>query len=262
MNKFFSIVRMEILSALEFRTDVIIFALSGIARPLIFLFIWVAAVNSGAKTPLTKEEFVVYYLLVMVIGFFVSAWSAPFVSAKIRYGNLSTFLLKPFLYLYQDLGMNLGEKTIKLVYLLPVFLFIWFLFQLKLPSLNFFGWVAFALGVLLAFGISYLVNICIGLSAFWIQESRQVEDFIDLLSYVFSGYVFPLALLSASVQKIGTYLPFRYMLSFPLEIYLQKLTVAEMIFGLGMQVFWFGIAVLTYHQFWTKGLKKYSAVGA
>ncbi len=262
MRQFLYIVRLAMLDALEFRMDILLYSLSGLARPLIFLAIWLAALSSGAKTTFTKEEFIAYYLLVMVLGAWVSAWTAPFLSSKIRYGRLSPYLLRPFSYLLFDLGNNIGEKIFKLAYSLAIALALGIIFKVQPPVLTPLELGAIGISLITALFLNYLTDFCIGLVAFWTSEVRSLVDFLDLFIFIFSGLLFPLALLPSQIQNIAGYLPFRYIMSFPIEIYLHKLTSAEIIFGLAMELFWLMAIILLYKFMWRKGLKVYSAIGA
>ena len=57
-------------------------------------------------------------------------------------------------------------------------------------------------------------------------------------------------------------LPFRYMLSFPIEILMGRLSLGEIGRGLAIQMAWAGVFWLGYRLLWQRGLRRYGAVGA
>jgi ABC-2 type transport system permease protein len=57
-------------------------------------------------------------------------------------------------------------------------------------------------------------------------------------------------------------LPFRWMLGFPVELLLGRLTPTEAVVGLGVQVLWVALAYVLMRLVWRAGIRLYSAVGA
>lgn len=262
MNKLFTVIKMALADALIYRVDILIFMLSDIARPFVFLFLWLAAISSGARPPLSQEEFVQYYLLAMIIGAFTMVWSGPFISSRIRSGRISPSIIRPFNYVFFDLGNNIGEKVLKFIYLIPVLLLLSFVFKPKPSIIDFQTVPFFVVSLINAFLINYLMDVCLGFMAFWTDESVSIRDANDLVKYVLSGWLFPLSVLPLIIQQISTLLPYRYTLSFPIEILMGKLSLNELIFGTVISTFWSICIVLITKMIWQKGLRKYSAAGA
>jgi ABC-2 type transport system permease protein len=71
-----------------------------------------------------------------------------------------------------------------------------------------------------------------------------------------------LTLFPGPIQTIATILPFRWMVSFPVELLLSRLTPNEALIGIGIQVIWVIIGFILVHVMWRMGVKIYSAVGA
>ena len=63
------------------------------------------------------------------------------------------------------------------------------------------------------------------------------------------------------VQQVLYLTPFPYQLYFPVSVYMGKLTEAELLRGLLIQVFWVAAAYGIARLMWQRGIKKYSAVG-
>jgi ABC-2 type transport system permease protein len=64
------------------------------------------------------------------------------------------------------------------------------------------------------------------------------------------------------VKIAATILPFRWMVSFPVELFLGQLTPIEAAEGILAQVLWVGIAFVLLRIVWQAGVRVYSAVGA
>jgi ABC-2 type transport system permease protein len=70
-----------------------------------------------------------------------------------------------------------------------------------------------------------------------------------------------LALLPAPLAAIAQILPFRASMGFPLEMALDRLSVAEIAFGFLVTLLWISVFVILYRIGWRTGIKEYQAVG-
>lgn len=262
MKKTFALVKTCISNSFSYRGDVFLFTLGNFVQPLVFLLVWLAVISSGGSAPLSRTEFIQYYLLVIIVHLWSSAWAAPFISHDIRMGKISPFLIKPAPYLIFQIGNNIGEKILKSFFAVPLVLFLGAMFGLNFPTLSIWEWLVFLMSWVIAAAIIFLFDIIIGISAFWIEDSRSLDEFYDVLLYFFSGRLIPLIALPLLLQHVANFLPFRYTMSFPIEIILRKLTNSQLIVGLFAQLFWLAIIVFIYKKLWKLGLKKYSASGA
>ena len=64
-----------------------------------------------AASPMTRIEFIQYFILVILIGTWTSAWAGQFISADIRLGKISPYLLKPVPFIFHQVANNIGEKN-------------------------------------------------------------------------------------------------------------------------------------------------------
>ena len=261
MNKFLSYLRIYLLDALTYRGDLLLFTLSGITQPIINIFIWLS-ISGSVATPLTKIEFIQYFILVILIGTWTSAWAGGFISADIRLGKISPHLLKPVSFIYHQIANNFGEKIIKTIYLLPFVVFLALSFNFKLPLTDYFQGTSFLLAITVSTLLLFIIDVCIGFGAFWLDDTTAIFEFFGISMFFFSGKFIPLAMMPKIIQQISEILPFRYMLSFPIEIFLGKLSTVETLKGLIIQVLWLIVAFVVYKLSWSNGLKKYSASGA
>ena len=263
MRKFFMMVRLAVIEIMAYRVDTFLYLASGIISPVIMLTIWLTIDSYGGRLPMEKTILVNYFLILMVVEIANSAWSSQFVSADIRYGRLSKYLIKPFSYFMQYGGQNIGEKVLKFIYLLPLVFIMGIIFQARpVEEFSVTTLLLFITSWILSALLMFLVDFIMGLASFWLQDSNSLSELHDVLYFIFSGRIVPIVALPSVAQQISFILPFRYMLSFPVEIITGKMTVVEISSGLSMQILWLTVTVILYYFVWTKGLKRYSAVGA
>ncbi|KKU64994.1 MAG: hypothetical protein UX87_C0002G0016 [Candidatus Amesbacteria bacterium GW2011_GWA1_47_16] len=262
MHKTLVLIRTHLSDALSYRGDIFLYTIANIIQPLVLIAIWLAIGASGGSLPLPQVQLVQYYLLGMFIQIFTGAWASPFLSRDIRLGGLSPFLVKPLTVLQFQIGQNLAEKLFKTLYTLPVIIFLFLVSSTTFPAAGPLIILFFFAAILLAGIFLFFADLCIGLSAFWLEDALSLREFYDFTRYLFSGRLFPLVALPLWLRSAAVILPFRYTHSFPLEIILNQLTPVQMAIGFGYQLIWVIAVVLLYHQLWHRGLKVYSASGA
>src|SRR5207248_9589555 len=71
-----------------------------------------------------------------------------------------------------------------------------------------------------------IIEVGIGMLAFWTTNTRNLFEVYDLFLYLASGELVPLALFPSWLHTALAGLPFRYTFSFPIEVFLGKLGAA------------------------------------
>ncbi len=204
-----------------------------------------------------------YYLLVTVVDALTAVTEDDWqIATDIKDGNISQFLLKPIDYLHYRFCLFLGGRlTYTVVAVLPVGLFIWSLrsyFVLPGDAAT-LGW--FAVSVLMTAMLQFLMSYTMAMLAFWVLEISTFIFIVFAFEYIAGGHLFPLNILPPAVQSVMAFTPFPYQLYFPVSIYLGQTTGDAMFKGLVIQALWvvafYGLARLA----WSRGIRKYSAVG-
>jgi len=261
VKKILAYFRISITDTLEYRGDVLLYTFSGIALPVTTLLLWIAVTTSGSSSPLSRAEFVSYYIFLLIVGLWVSNWASFFISRDIRLGKMSPWLVKPAPFILYQATNNISEKFLKSAFLIPVMFILAVVFRFTWPLLHPFVWISFIISVALAGGIAFFIDISLGLLAFWIDDSSAAREIFSILHLIFSGRLLPLYALPLGLQNISFFLPFRYMLSLPLEIVLNKLSGYQLLTGLSIQIFLLVLTFLLYKFLWQRGTRRYSAAG-
>jgi ABC-2 type transport system permease protein len=115
------------------------------------------------------------------------------------------------------------------------------------------------LAIILFFGLLFLSN----LITFWMPEQGWSAQFlvIVVITDFLSGGFFPLDIFPLTVQRILYALPFPYLLFFPLQVYLGKISGAMMWGGLLIAMAWVLVLMVALNFVWNRGIRKYEAVG-
>ena len=89
-----------------------------------------------------------------------------------------------------------------------------------------------------------------------------LNEFYDALFTLFGGLFVPLELLPPMVQQIAQFLPFQLRIYFPIQLILGKLPPETIALDFALQIIWFLIALALFKLVWSRGVKRFSAVGA
>jgi ABC-2 type transport system permease protein len=252
---------LNIAMTFQYRGEFVIMQLGSLIVPITSLLVWRAALAAGADLPVDAEYLTAYFVLVSVVNMLTASWTAFFLADSIRNGALNRWLIRPASTHLDAVANNAGEKVVKLVLIAPFVAVLAWLFrdQLTLPAEP-WRWAAFTLAVVLAAGIRLVLDIIIGSLAFWFEDVQGFIRAFAVIIPILSGAVVPLALMPPALVGVTEVQPFRFMLSYPMEVLLGELPDGLPV-GFGAQVGWLLVFVVTAAAIWRLGLRSYSAAG-
>ncbi len=255
--------RTTIAVQLQYRAALIIWLIETILEPLIYMIVWstVARAGQGSVADYAPRDFAAYYILFMLVNHITFTWIMWEFEFRVRQGYLSGLLLRPIHPIHRDIAENMTYKALTLTVMLPTAAVLTWLFD---PAFQFSRRTIslFIVSVVLAFLMRFLLEWTLALAAFWTTRTSAINQMYYVVMMFLSGEIAPLALLPEPMQQVAHLLPFRWMLGFPVEIGLNRLTPVEIQHGILIQVVWIVLATGLMRFFWSRGLRRYSAVGA
>lgn len=255
--------RTSFAAMLQYRVALVIWLLSQVLDPVIYLVVWstVSAASGGEVGGYTRGDFAAYFLVLMLVNNVTYSWIMYEYDYRVREGTLSAALLRPVHPIHADLADNLASKMISTPGMLLVAVALGFVFR---PTVHLVPWAlaAFIPAIALAYVLRFLLEWTLALAAFWTTRVSALNQTYFVAMLFLSGQVAPLALFPGFVQAIGTALPFRWMISFPVELLLGNLTPAQVLTGFAAQAGWIVVGLALVRVVWRAGVRQYSAVGA
>ena len=246
--------------ALEYRGQILIYILSGIL-PLIMMLVWLSIAEDGPVAGYDATGFISYYLIVILMRRLAGAWIVWDMDHDIRKGALSPQLLKPIHPIHHLFARVVASKPVQVMLVGPPVVVAAILlgarYDLSIGSLLLTALAAF--GALL---IEFFAQAIIGTAAFWITQATSLAEAWFLIRALFSGWIIPIDLFPPAITGALMFLPFRYTLSFPIEIILGRLSLAQIGLGLAIQFAWAAALFIAFRLMWQRGLRHYGAVGA
>lgn len=271
-GRFFArLLRINVGVTMAYRGNFVIMQLGNLIIPITSLLVWQAVLASGANLPVSGRYLVAYFVLVAVVEMLTSSWTAFFLADSIRSGTLNKWLVRPASTHVDAIANNLGEKIVKLLILVPfvaLTIVVLELTQVSGDQLSYprqpERWLAFGVAVVLAAAIRFTLDVLVGSLAFWFEDVQGFLRVRAVVVPVLSGAVVPLALMPAGWQQVTQLQPFRFMLSFPMEVLLSDSQWRQSgpAGGFGLQLAWLAVFVAGAVAIWRRGLHSYSAAGA
>jgi ABC-2 type transport system permease protein len=246
----------------QYRISLFIRMIGQVLEPLVYLIVWsiVSNSNGGSIGDYTTVQFAAYFIVLMMVNQVTYTWIMYEFEYRIREGNFSFALLKPVHPIHSDIADNVSSKLITL----PIMMIIAAGLALGFhASISPAPWAIalFIPALLLAFAVRFLLEWTLAQAAFWTTRVSAVNQTYFVLMLFLSGQFTPLTLLPHPVQVVAAILPFRWMISFPVELILGRLDPGQALLGLAAQAIWLVAGVVLLRTIWRAGLKTYSAVG-
>jgi ABC-2 type transport system permease protein len=255
--------QLSVMQMSQYRMNLAFWIISLIAEPITYMAVWtvVATQQGGDVGGLTVGEFSAYYITWMLVRHFAVTLSPDALEWRVREGAFSGLMLRPVHPVHADIGDNLGYKLVALPISLLMMLGLAIAFP---PTFNFQWWTALAFipTMILAFLIRFLSHWILGLLAFWTTRARALYEMFFVAEIFLTGRLAPMSLLPGWVVTLASVLPFRWMISFPVEVFSGQLQPNEILIGLGIQVIWLLLMIGLLRGVWWLAMRQYTAVGA
>jgi ABC-2 type transport system permease protein len=260
---YIQLMKTSLAGMLQYRASLVIWMISQVLDPVIYLIVWsvVTQAGGGSVGGYTRGDFAAYFLVLMLVNHLTYTWIMYEYDYRVREGTLSATLLRPVHPIHADVADNLSSKIVSTPVLLLVAVVLGVIFR---PMVHVVPWALAAAipAIVLAFLVRFLLEWTLALAAFWTTRVSAINQMYFVVLLFLSGQVAPLSLFPRVVQVIASVLPFRWMISFPVELILGYMTPHQMLIGFAAQATWIGVCLCIVCAVWRAGVRQYSAVGA
>ena len=258
-----TLLRTELAVMLQYRAAMAIWLLGLILQPVVYLVVWttVARTRGGQVGDFDEPALAAYYIAFMIVNHITFDWHMHEMGWRVRSGSFSPLLLQPLHPIHRDMASNVAYKVLTLVVVAPATgLLIW-LFE---PAFTVQAWalLAFVPALLLAYLMRFAIEWAVALLAFWVTDTSGLNQLYWVTAMFLTGKVAPLSLMPEWVQVTASVLPFRWMVAFPVELLLGRLSPSEASTGLAAQAVWLVLALGILQLGWQRASRRYAAVGA
>jgi len=131
---------------------------------------------------------------------------------------------------------------------------------LELPASPSAG-LLYLVSMALAYMVTTLLGMLMGLVAFWTLQTRGVQAIYDFVSLFFAGALVPLWFFPPALRQVADWLPFQAQAFIPLSLYMGQVPEGQIAGALGLQLFWvvtlFGVCWLV----WQRAMRRVTIQG-
>jgi ABC-2 type transport system permease protein len=262
MRRYYAFLRADLQNVFVYRGPMFIWLVSSALSLVVAIAIWFSASAGETIGGYTKPELITYYVAALFLQWLTGWFPFYGVRDEIKDGGIVNAIVKPFSYYWRKFTGEFAWHAISsLVGLAATFLFVFFLRDYIVLSLTPIKVLLLLLAVILAIFVVFTFSLCMGLLSFWFLEVGALDSLFWIARLILGGQGIPISFIPPAFQPLVRLLPFRYMFSFPLEIYFEKVSRMEIIQGIIIQFFWIAILVQGYKLMWSRGRRTYTAFG-
>jgi ABC-2 type transport system permease protein len=255
-----ALLRVGFAEAVAYRAEFLIWVLST-TMPLVMMALWAAVAREAPVGRFDSGDFVVYFLATLLVRMLTGAWVVWLLVDEIRRGVLVQRLLRPIHPLLAYAAENLAALPLRTLFALPVAVVLLVSAGGDRLSSDPGVLLAFAFSLLGAWLIYFLSMVALGALAFFIESALGVFGLWLTLHFVLSGYLVPLELFPGWLRDASLVLPFRFMVSFPVELLTGRIPEADVLYGLAIQWAWVLASLALALGMWRAGLRRFAAFG-
>lgn len=241
---------------------------SGFVGPVYFIvqyFIWTTLYGDGGSLGgMELSETIRYFGISALIGYLTMDFADWNLQMLIRTGKFLTFSLRPVHHRFFALSQKLGHRVLGFLFeFLPCLLIFGLLFKVDIFPKH-LGWTI--LSVALAFLMTFYVNYCLGMTAFFFVRANGIRVVYQLIDSVFAGALIPLSFFPDVVQRIMMFLPFQYTNYIPAMVWTGSNSIGSLGLTTTQAVIYQLVAVVVTaflsEVLYRLSIKRFTAVGA
>ena len=255
-----TLLRIGVAETVAYRAEFLVWILTT-TLPLVMLGLWTSVASEAPFRGYTSSAFVAYYLSNLIVRNLTGSWVAWQISEEIRLGAMSMRLLRPLHPYIAFASSHLAAVPFRSVVVLPIAIALLVSSGGSALTTQPLQLALLVPSLVLAWVITFNLMFMIGSVAFFVTKTMALMNLYFALFSLLSGYLLPIPLLPRAIGWFAEWLPFRFMLSAPIELMTRPLhpgQIATIILG---QVGW-AVATLTLALVtWNRGIKRFEAVG-
>ena len=252
-------------TALEYRANFLLSLISAVYPIIIQVFLWTAIYTNSTQAVIygyTYRQMLTYTFLAGLVARIVRTGFEYDIMEDIKNGKFSLFLVQPLGYFPYRLCSYLGQKLPNLGMILIILMLVLVgLSAFAIVALSIASYLAFLLTLALAVILNFLIFYCFSAMSFWLVEVGFLFEGIRIVTILLSGGIFPLEVFGTRFVQLMNLLPFKYTVSYPVNVLNGTMPPTEIAQGVMIQCFWIAVCWGLAQYLWRVGGRRYVAVG-
>lgn len=264
MKKYIQTIKITISSFLQFRSSLLLSLIGQAIFYIAIILLWLTIYQGREMVgQYSQKEMITYIIVSGILSIYIYFSHIRYIiDTWITKGYLSYWITKPMSvlkYLFiNDITRRIVNFSLSFV---PFCLVALLFYQYIILPRNFTYFLLFIVVFILAGIITYFIYQGVVILAFWVEKTRGITHFVNLLISIAGGSLLPLSLFPGIVSKIFLALPFKYIFYVPMQVYLGKINYQEIYLTIIKEIIWIIAFYIVTKLVWKRGLKDYTAMG-
>lgn len=222
---------------------------------LLLRAVWQAVYGDrGTVDGVSIQTMVTYLTVVGLLNFIIYPGIADEIHRRIDQGMVAIDLVRPVGFVRQMLSIELGNSVGRWLLLVVVVPGLMLVGSLALPNAG--TLLVFLVSMALAFCISVLIFLLVGLSGFWLINIGGMRAMVGLSSNFLAGSMVPVWFMPDWLQTVVNVLPFQAIAFLPASIWVRQSTGFEVWRALGLQLFWLIVLAMASAWVWKRAQRR------
>lgn len=252
-------------NAMEYRMDFLLGMVSAAWPIFIQFFLWKSIYAGSRQQSLfgyTYAQMVTYVVIANIVQRLTRTGFEYEMLDDIKNGGLDKFMIRPIGYFQYRMATFVGGKlaqfAVIFLVMIGTIIAINAVYGSVITPLNM---LYFVCALLLAFLLNFIIFFCVGMLAFTFTEIGFFYEAVRIVFIAFSGGIFPLDIFGPGVNRVMSFLPFKYTVNFPVDVLTGRQAGIVVVMGIIIQILWIAALSAITMALWNRGLKKYVAAG-
>ncbi|MGW6389078.1 ABC transporter permease [Streptomyces sp. NPDC055103] len=254
---YLQIVRARLRIALTYRQNALFMLAVVILQIFILRKVWTALYGDmGVVNGVALADVLVYLTIANLQNWAMQdSTVGSYLYSLVREGRIAFDILRPAGFVPQMLAHLTGGTLSMVLFALAALPLVALVGPLGPPaSPAAFGY--WLLSLLVAFGISMLLNLIVSLGAFWTTELGAFSMLFTLVSQFLAGVLVPLYFFPDWLRTVAELLPFQATTFTPVAIYGGQLAGGEALQAIAVQLLWIVLLAGTVRLIWSRALHR------
>lgn len=263
MNTYFLVMRNTWDEITTYRFNFAMWRLRNVLQILTAYFIWFAVIPPNQNAfGYSHAQILTYVLGTSFLSAIVMSSRGHEIGETIVNGNLSIMLLKPVRFFSYWIARDIGDKLMNIVFsLIELTILVILLHPPLVFQTNGVYILLTIIAIFFAIILNFIISATLSMIGFWSNDIWAPRFLFFVLASVFTGSFFPLDIFPKAIATVLEFLPFSFLIYFPIKIYLGQLSSSEIGIGFLTAFFWIIAGCVFLKFIWNKGLRSYEAYG-